>query len=68
MSGQPFITVDISEDGSAKVEAHGFVGKSCESATESIENAISGKGAKKVKYKGEYYSTTQKETITTKAA
>ncbi len=68
MSGQPFITVDISADGGAKVEAHGFVGKSCESATEAIESAISGKSAKKVKYKGEYYTPSEKYKITVKAA
>jgi len=52
------IVIDISPAGSVKVDAQGFKGVGCDKATEMIEVAIGGAGAKKSKKKPEYYTPT----------
>lgn len=52
------IVIDISPAGSVKVDAQGFNGVGCAKATEMIEVAIGGAGAKKSKKKPEYYTPT----------
>jgi hypothetical protein len=49
------IIIDISPAGSVKVDAQGFNGVGCAKATEMIEIAIGGAGAKKSKKKPEYF-------------
>jgi len=48
------ITVDCTPDGEIKVEAHGFTGNACESATADLEAAL-GKQTAPRKRKPEYY-------------
>jgi hypothetical protein len=40
------IIITFEKDGTSKVEAHGFSGKACLSATEDIERAIGKAGAR----------------------
>lgn len=49
------IVIDITPAGSVKVDAQGFNGVGCAKATEMIEVAIGGSGAKKSKKKPEYF-------------
>lgn len=49
------VIIDITPAGSVKVEAQGFNGVGCDKATEMIEIAIGGAGAKKKTKKPEYY-------------
>jgi hypothetical protein len=49
------IVIDITPAGSVKIEANGFNGVGCAKATEMIEVAIGGVGAKKSKKKPEYF-------------
>ena len=49
------VVIDITPAGSVKVEAQGFNGVGCDKATEMIEIAIGGAGAKKKTKKPEYY-------------
>jgi hypothetical protein len=50
------IAVTISPTGVAKIDAQGFTGSSCASATKPIEDALSGKGGA-VTTKPEFYET-----------
>lgn len=50
------IIVDITPAGSVKVEAVGFKGKGCATATEQIEVAIGGAGARKTKKKPDFFA------------
>lgn len=49
------IVIEITPAGSVKVDAQGFNGVGCDKATEMIEIAIGGAGAKKKTKKPEYY-------------
>lgn len=53
---QPTVTVDISPAGTVKIDAVGFKGGACAKATEAIEIAIGGAGAKKKTKKPEFFA------------
>jgi len=49
------VIVDITPAGSVKVDAQGFKGVGCDKATEMIEIAIGGAGARKKTKKPDYF-------------
>lgn len=49
------IVIDITPAGSVKVDAQGFKGVGCDKATEMIEIAIGGAGARKKTKKPDYF-------------
>lgn len=49
------VIIDISAAGTVKVDAQGFKGVGCDKATEAIEIAIGGAGAKKKTKKPDYH-------------
>jgi len=51
------IVIDISAAGTVKVDAQGFKGKGCASATEQIEIALGGNAPKKKSMKPEAFSS-----------
>lgn len=56
------IFVDITPAGSVTVEAKGFKGKGCDKATEQIEIALGGAGAKKKTKKPDFFATPSTKT------
>lgn len=52
------ITADFGPDGSVKIEAHNFTGRSCEEATQFLEDALGVAGPRKKK--AEYYKASRK--------
>jgi hypothetical protein len=52
------LIIDISPAGNTKIEASGFTGAGCAKATEEIEIALGGMGARKKTKKPEYYNPT----------
>lgn len=55
------IEVVIDPIGNVKVEAHGFNGAGCTSATAPIENALLGAGGVTRELKGDFYNETTNE-------
>ena len=51
------IVVDFSPAGTVKIDVKGFQGSGCASATEQIEIALGGAGAKQRKKKPEFFQT-----------
>lgn len=51
------VVIDITAAGSVKVDAQNFQGNGCAKATEQIELAIGGAGAKKKTPKPEFYKS-----------
>ena len=53
--GKKYIEIEISEDGSIKIEAHGFNGVGCREATKQIEINLGSVTARKDKPGGQSY-------------
>lgn len=58
-----YVTVDIAKDGSVKIEAHGFDGCGCTTATEQLELVLGGAAAQKKDPKPEFYNPSESEQI-----